>query len=205
MTYQWWHRKDVVSGFRLRVKLQRTVAAALVCLTLAGQIAAAQSLGDIAQREAERRKQTTSGRVYTNADLAPVDASAPSPPAPVSIDAAPLPGPETPAALAAKPSDNPGAEPVIVKPREKRDEQYWRTLARDLRSRVAKVNAERATQEARIAEIDAGPQTPTAVREREVISVTLTRLRRDAGSHAQELTRFMTRAQLAKVPEEWIR
>lgn len=198
MTHPWWRRKHVVSGFG------PTVVAALLSLAFEGQIAAAQSLGDVAQREAERRKQTTSGRVYTNADLAPVDASTPSP-VPMAAEVPPGPAPETPPAPAAEPTDNPGIEPVIVKPREKRDEQYWRTLARDLRGRVAKGNANIAAQEARLAEIDAGPQTPTAVREREVISGTVSRLQRDVRFLSEELRRFVTRAQLAKVSEDWIR
>jgi len=192
----------VVSGF------SRTVAAALLFLTAAVQIAAAQSLGDVARREAERRKQAASGRVYTNGDLAPVDPPAPSA-APIPVEAATGSGGDTPNTPAptqeAQPANNGGGEPVIVKGREKRDEQYWRALARDVRGRLAKATADVAARDARLAEIDAGPQTPTTVREREVISATLSRLQRDARSHSEELTRFMTRAQLAKVPEDWIR
>jgi hypothetical protein len=62
-----------------------------------------------------------------------------------------------------------------------------------------------AAQEARLAELDAGQQTPTAVREREVVTETLSRAQRDARSLTDELTRFLTRAQMAKVPDEWIR
>lgn len=193
----------VVSG------LSRTVAAALLLLTAAGQIAA-QSLGDVARREAERRKQATSGgRVYTNGDLAPVDPSAPPAAAPIPVEAAPGSGGETPATPAptqeARPANNGGVESVIVKGREKRDEQYWRTSARDVKGRLAKVNAGVAAQQARLAEIDAGPQTPTTVREREVISTTLVRLQRDAGFQTEELTRFVTRAQMAKIPDAWFR
>ena len=43
------------------------------------------------------------------------------------------------------------------------------------------------------------------VREREVVNASLARLRRDARSHSEELTRFLTRAQMANVKEEWIR
>ena len=61
-----------------------------------------------------------------------------------------------------------------------------------------------AAQEARLAEIDGGEQTPTRLREREVVTESLTRAQRDARSLTEELTRFMTRAQMAKVPDEWI-
>ena len=203
----------VVSGFSLRVKyvvsgFSRTVATSFFVLALGGQVASAQSLGDVARREAERRKQTPAGRVYTNTDLAPVDVPAPSP-APVPVEAATgigTPTPDTPApGQEAQPEHDPGIEPIIVKASVKRDEQYWRSLARDLKARMAKVNANVATQEARLAGIDAGPQTPTAVREREVVSATLTRLQKDALATREGLTWLTTRAQLAKVPEEWIR
>ena len=164
------------------------------------QVAPAQSLGDYARREAERRTQFTAGRVYTNTDLAPVDAPAPSP-APVPVEAATGSGAAAPATPApgeeVQPPNNGGIEPVIVKAREKRDEQYWRTLVRDLRGRVTGVNANITARETRLAEIDAGPQTPTTVREREIISATVTGPERDA--------RFLTRARIAAVPEEWIR
>lgn len=187
-----------------------SVYAGLFFLIVGGQVTAAQ-LGDVAQREAERRKQAATGKVYTNGDLAPVDESAPAPvsvptgAAPVAAAADPAPSPETPAPKPApKMTDNPGYEPVLVAGREKRDEEYWRKMARDLRGRVAQANAGVAAQQARLAELEAGPQTPTAVREREVISASLARIQRDAGANAQELARFISRAQLAKVPGEWI-
>ena len=56
----------------------RAVGTLILALTLNGQVAPAQSLGDIARRETERRAQITTGRVYTNADLPPADALAPA-------------------------------------------------------------------------------------------------------------------------------
>ena len=109
-----------------------------------------------------------------------------------------------PATSQAPPGDNHGKEPVIVKGREKRDEQYWRKLIKDLRARLENANASVAAQQARLAEIDGGEQTPTRVREREVVTESLTRAQRDARALSEELTRFLTRAQMAKVPDEWI-
>lgn len=195
-------RRSVVFAHRLRVKLPRIGAAALLSVIVSVH-ATADQLGSVAQREAERRKQTASGRAYTNADLTPVDTSAPQTPGPT--EAAPVPVPEASAVTpAAKPTDNPGKEPILVQGREKRDEQYWRALARDVRTRLAKLNAEVAAHEARIAQIDAGPQTPTAVREREVIAGTLIDLWKDAKLVSDGLARFLTRARLANIPEAWI-
>jgi hypothetical protein len=167
----------------------------------------AQSLADVARREAERRQQVPSGKVYTDGDLAPVDAATPSPQAPAPQSAAS--GAETttdpqPSASEAPPGNNPGKEPVMVKAREKRDEQYWRKLVRDLTARIGKANADVAAQEARLAEIDGGEQTPTRLSEREAVTESLNRSQRDARSLSEQLTRFRTRAQIEKVPAEWI-
>ena len=185
------------------------LSSAVTVVLLAGHATAgsAQSLADVARREAERRQQVTSGKVYTDGDLAPVDGATPPPQTP--IQPSPTSDGETPdtqpSSSQAPPGNNPGKEPVMVKAREKRDEQYWRKLMKDLRARVEKANASVAAQEARLAEIDGGEQTPTRVREREIVTESLTRAQRDARSLTDELTRFITRAQIAKVPDEWIR
>jgi hypothetical protein len=189
--------------------IMRPVLLAATVGLLAGDVTpgSAQSLGDVARREAERRQQVTPGKAYTDGDLAPVDAAAPPPHAP--IQQSPASGGETPDAQPpssqAAPGNNPGKEPVIAKGREKRDEQYWRKLMPELRGRVAKANTEVAAQEARLAEIDGGEQTAARLREREVVTESLSRAQRDARSLTEELTRFLTRAQMAKVPDEWIR
>lgn len=183
-----------------------SAAAAVVLLAAHATASSAQSLADVARREAERRQQVPSGKVYTDGDLAPVDDAAPPPqtsiqPSSASGDAAPD---AQPPSSQAPPGNNPGKEPVIAKAREKRDEQYWRKLIKDLRARVEKANANVTAQKARLAEIDGGEQNPTRVREREVVTESLTRAERDARSLSEELTRFLTRAQMAKVPDEWL-
>ena len=194
----------------LDLLIRSGLRAAVAVVLLAGHATsgAAQSLADVARREAERRQQVPSGRVYTDGDLEPVDTA--STPGPQTSAAPPSPsGGETadtqPATSQAPPVDNLGKEPVIVKGREKRDEQYWRKLMKDLRARVERANANVAAQEARLAEIDGGEQTPTRVRERDVVTESLTRAQRDARSLTEELARFTTRARMAKVPDEWIR
>ena len=189
--------------------IRSVLSAAVAVVLLAGHATSgsAQSLADVARREAERRQQVTSGKAYTDGDLAPVDAATPPPQTPIqqsSASSGETPDTQSPSSQA-PPGNNPGKEPVMAKGREKRDEQYWRKLIGDLRARVEKANANVAAQEARLAEIDGGEQTPTRVREREVVTETLSRAQRDARSLTEELTRFMTRAQMAKVPDEWIR
>ena len=181
-------------------------AAAVVVVLGHATDASAQSLADVARREAERRQQVTSGKVYTDGDLGPADAAAPPPQAPA------LPSPASsgetsgaqPSSSQPPPGNNPGRESVIVQGREKRDEQYWRKLMKDLRGRLDRANANVAAQEARLAEIDGGEQTPTRMSEREAVTESLTRAQRDARSLSEELTRFRTRAQMEKVPAEWL-
>jgi len=188
--------------------ITRIVLLHAAVVLLAGDVSSssAQSLGDVARREAERREQVSSGKVYTNGDLAPVDAAAaPGPQTPVEPAPGVKPSEPPPATSPVPPGDSSGKEPVLIKGREKRDEQYWRTQIQAVRVKVQKANVEVRAQETRLAELDGGPQTPTSLREREVVAASLVRAQRDARFIGEELTRWVTRAQMAKVPEESIR
>jgi hypothetical protein len=104
--------------------LLRPAVTAVALLLMSSGFSPAQSLAEIARKEAERRKAIkTPGRVYTNADLKRYpEAEKPSPAAPEAAQA------ETPVPA-------PPAEPVEA---ERRDEAYWReriTRARDELSR----------------------------------------------------------------------
>jgi hypothetical protein len=179
----------------------------LFLLTIHVQAPSAQSLGEVARRETERRTRVAVGRVYTNEDLAPDAASLPSP-APVAAEAvrpgASAPGTPTADEEAERLAKQPGARISVEAPKEQ-DEQYWRSKAEDLRGRLAKATAGIATAQARLSEIDAAPQTPTAIREREVIAATRSRLQRDANALSEGLARFRTQAVAAGVPLAWTR
>ena len=186
------------------------VSVALLILTCNTNVVSAQSLGDVARREAERRTQVTSGRVYTNADLVAID----SPPAPLAPEAG---APATATATASDDSDEgvpapvteeaaaDEAAPTIVEAREKRDEQYWRARARDLRGRLARTNTDMVGTEARLGDIDAGPQTPARAREREVIAKALARLQSEVRFRLEDLTGFEALARANNVPADWTR
>lgn len=152
----------------------------------------AQSLADVATREAERRGHTSSGRVYTNDDLVPVANTTPPP----TLPAAPLPG-ESPAAASALPGvaspDKTGGTSSAQEPLkapEKRDEQYWRTRARELRGQLAKVEADMTAVEAQLAALAQAPQTPGTLREREVVAAALSRLQDSVRYRRDELVKF---------------
>ena len=178
-----------------------------VLLAVHVQVASAQSLGEIARRETERRTRVTAGRVYTNENLA-LDAASAALPAQVATETTEpsVSVPTTPAAddEAARLAAQPGASISVEAPKEQ-DEQYWRSKAQDLRERLAKATAGTATAQARLSEIDAAPQTPTAIREREVIAATLDRLQRDADALTEGFARFRRQAVAAGVPAAWTR
>lgn len=177
-------------------------------LTLAAQVVSAQSLADVARREEERRKQVKSGRVLTNADLGPVDSAPPQTPRTPSSTAAPAEDTATPAG-ASGPDEKAGAPDAESatpgKPREKRDEQYWRNRARDLRERLAKANSDVVGAESRLTEMDATPASPQAARERDVMAAALAKLQAEAQARLAELTRFEAFAQAQKIPPDWTR
>jgi len=177
-------------------------AAAVIVLVVTGaRSASPQSLADLARRDEERRKQATpSGRVYTNDSLGAVDAPAAPPAEPAATTAAPTPGLEV--------AKDPSTAQTSVKPptaaREKRDEQYWRKLFTDLRARVAGANADLDAERARL-EAFRGDESPTGVRQREVLAASIGRLENGVRIQTEELTRYLTRATREKIPEEWTR
>jgi len=182
-------------------------AAVLLASTLHVSAAAAQSLGDIARAEAERRKQVTSGRSFTNDDLS-AEARAegqavPQQPAPVSTPAAPKSdstgGVQVQEDSAAGVVNQSGTEA-----RPKRDEQYWRARAKEIRDRQAKLQADIADAEQRLEALDAGPQTPLTARERQLTATALERLRADARLADQAMTQLKTMAAATKIPLGWI-
>lgn len=197
----------------------RTVAvAALLVAAFDARITWSQSLGDVARREQERRTQVTSGRVYTNEDLAKVE---PSPSAPAQPATAPEPSQSAPAQEPAARETAPRTDAsgfiaeedratgkVNMKSatpaRPKRDEQYWRTRAKNMRELLAKVYADIAAAEARLKALDAAPQTPATAREREVLNARLTELRADVRLRNDDVAQLRTLAEGAKIPLEWI-
>ena len=114
------------------------------------------------------------------------------------LDLAPA-GPE---AGEAKPGDAAGAP---IKAREKRPEQYWRTRARDLQTRLDRVVADAAVLASRLQALAAGPETPAVLQERTVTASALNRRRGDETALRAEIAAFEARAASENVPADWIR
>ncbi|HSL20048.1 MAG TPA: hypothetical protein VK886_00835 [Vicinamibacterales bacterium] len=109
--------------------LARFTIVAVAALACGVSAVSAQSLGDVAKKEEQRRKATkASGKVYTNKDLGPAPAS-PLPPASQTAG----PGGATDPAAAKAAEAQPGSEQAADDPAK--TEQYWR-------DRVEKTQAE---------------------------------------------------------------
>ena len=184
-----------------------TRSAALVAMLLIGNFAvesSAQSLGELARREEERRRQTTAGKQYSNADLPATDSAT------VPAVVPPDPGPATTAAAptTSAPANGPGADADApsARGREKRDEKYWRARARELRGHVERTQAQIGLVQERLAELEARAATsPDARRESQVTGTHLRKLRQNLQSFAEEVERFEQRARADRVPADWIK
>jgi hypothetical protein len=183
------------------VKRASIVAVALIAAVCSDHIAA-QSLGELGRREDARRKQAGRGKVLTDADL-------PSQPKPASAVPIPATAPPKPAAVpagtpAGSASGQPTTEakpPELVDVKDPRDETYWRAGARDLNQRMQRIRTDIAVVEQRLAQLEGGSG---AAREYDVTKDALAKLRQDLQFFSDERQRFEQKAQLSKVPLEWL-
>ena len=185
----------------------------------------AQSLGEVAVQEAQRRKRVTPGKHYTNDDLRPdslpgafvseqrTESEVPTAEATlVEAEVAPadvLPDPDSDLPDGwSPPSPVALGEAGVPRGREKRDETYWRTQARQLRGRVGRIGENISALEGRLADLDAellAGASPAVRRERDVTARSLESLRQDLRFVTEELERFEQRARSSNVPPAWIR
>ena len=196
--------------------LPKTLLTAALILLGIVSTAQPQSLGDVARREAERRKDAsrTPGRVYTNENLGPVEPTASTPLQLAPTDSA---GPaEEPKEVTAEPAstgptvmeEDPDTHKVNIRTtaprREKRDEPYWRGRAKDVRDRLAKATADLTAAQSSLAALDSGPKTPATARERSVVSAAVERLQSEVRYRQQDVTKMQMHAEMNKVPSAWI-
>jgi hypothetical protein len=201
----------------IRLRLSRALlATGCVTLLVSAVPAYPQSLGDVARREAERRKELarTAGRVYTNEDLGAVEA--PLTLAQPSQAESAIPTQEQGEASGEPTNTGPTVmeeDPVTHKinvrtaapAREKRTEPYWRGRAKELRGRLAKSSADLAAAQSGLSALEGGPQTPATVRERAVAAAMVERLQEEVRSQQLDVTKLQMQAEMNKVPAEWIR
>lgn len=193
-----------------RRRMALAAAGAVVLFAAGAMPTFAQSLGEVARREAERRKQPAASRVYTNDDLPTIDPPTPVPPPPVPAVAGAPPAAtvsstsgEADAAAGGATADAPAKAPP--KAREKRDEAYWRARATDVRARLERATRDLEGTQARLTAMDSGPQTPATARERAIVAEAVGRLQSDVRFLTDEVSQLNAHASTQKIPAEWIR
>ncbi len=190
----------------MRVRTLTTVAGILL-LAGAARTASAQSLADVAKKEAERRK-TVKGpaKVYTDKDLKPVPppSASPSPAAPEAA-ARPSEPPADKDKKDAKPGE-PGAAP------EAKNAEYWRKRMTELQAQLDRdqtyLDAVQSRINALTAEFvnrDDPAQRAVIERERTRNLGELDRLRKAIETDRKAISDFEEDARRAGVPPGWLR
>lgn len=199
-------------------RLVGILAGALVVLAAAHL--GAQSLGDVAKKEQERRQQVnSSGKVYTNKDLGPVPpSSAPPPPAGGTADSGAAKDPDKAKdsdkakddkAADAKPAD---AKPAEKDPGARKDQAYWsgrmkgaldaidrdQTLADAMQSRINALTADFVNR-------DDPAQRAIIERDRQRALAELDRLKKQIIADRKAVTELEDEARRAGVPPGWLR
>lgn len=172
-------------------------AAALLALGVSVTLVEAQSLAEVARREAERRKAIkTTPKVYTNKDLG---SASYRPPTPVSA-----PDPATAA-------QTPPAE-ARTPPEEVKDEKYWRQRITQARENLARAEILRAALESRINALqtdfvnrDDPAQQAVIAQDRQKAMNEMTRTTADIERLKKEITDIQEEARKAGAPPGWVR
>ncbi len=188
------------------------IAAALLALAVP---VSAQTLGELAKREAERRKTApAAAKTYTNEDLKKL------PPAAGEGAAKPADAAKAAEALKAldpsKPADN--AKPTEIKPDAKpageaaRDEKYWRDRITAVREDIRRNEAFRAALQTQInalstdfANRDDPAQRAKIADDRQKALAEMGRLTLDIDKATKQIAEIEEEARKAGVPPGWIR
>lgn len=179
------------------------VLGGMALLLVLGRGAAAQSLGDVARQEEERRKQLKdSGKVYTNKDLSPAPPVS-VPPGSSAQPAGSTAAPGGDAAPPAKPDD---------KPQEKKDEAYWRGRMKQLRTALDRDKTYADALQTRINSLYTDFVNRDDPAQREVIAANrqkaideLERLKTSNAQTEKAIADLEEEARRASVPPGWLR
>jgi hypothetical protein len=177
----------------------------LVGVVLASQLAAAQSLGEVARKEEARRKTIkTPGRLYTNDDLRRF---------PVSTEPAPPP----PAPAAAEPAAKPDKAGAPEKGEDTdltvdRGEAFWRKRMGDVRDQLERNKKALDTLQSRMDVLtqdfyarEDGPERAAVWAQRAKVVEDFDRIQKDNAELERAIVRIQEEARRANVPPGWIR
>ena len=188
----------------------------LAAVTLAGTVASAQGLADVARKEEERRKalgkpatKQGQGKVYTNDNLnpdftEPVIPATPATPAGAAAGGTKAAGASdkaTPAAgdPASTGGENTGGNPNIKKVDiNDRGEKYWRDKTNTIRTAIENAQKEVSGFELRLQSLSGDPA------EQKVTQQLLTAARANVASLQGEWDNFQAVAKSANIPAAWV-
>lgn len=195
------------------------IAAGILSSLLVGSAVLSAQLGDVAKKEAERRKTVAaSGKTYTNDNIKPApepssapassaekpgSESAPAPPASSSSSAAPA----APGAKA-DPADAKKADPAVAK----KDEAAWRDRIKAAREALDRANAFADALQSKINALntdfvnrDDPVQRSRVAADREKALADMGRLKKEIEQHTKTIASIQDEARRAGVPAGWVR
>jgi hypothetical protein len=187
------------------------IAIAIALGVSAASAAAGQAptLGDVAKKEADRRKaQPSTGKVYTNKDLPPSAQK----PAAAATPAAEAPAPADPVAAATGQKADEGKAPGEKPQGDQKDQAYWKgrmTAAREelrraemfaeaLQTRINTLNQDFSSRDNPAQRSRIGADRTEALNE-------LTRVKLDVGRAKKQVADIEEEARKAGVPPGWLR
>ena len=202
------------------MRLTAVLAGAVLAFAATAAAGSAQTLGDVARQEAERRKTIKStAKVITNEslrrELPPVgtpSAQAPATPAPPSAPAGGAPA--TPGAAGAAASPPPPAAPPAAQAAAAapNDEASWRKRMTDARDALSRAQIFAEALQSRINALstdfvnrDDPAQRNAIAAERQKALAELDRVKQDIQTHQKAIAAVQDEARKAGVPAGWVR
>jgi hypothetical protein len=186
------------------------LAAVMSCLLAGGTVVSAQ-LGDIARKEAERRKTVKGGKTYTNDSVKP-DPTPTS--APVSSGASSRETPTESPAASSEPAAKPATPPqVSADPAQRKaDEAQWRekikgareslerakTLADALQSKINALNTDFVNR-------DDPAQRAKIAQDRDKAVADMAQANKEIEQHTKAIAKIQEDARRAGAPAGWLR
>jgi hypothetical protein len=199
--------------FRLR-SAGPFVATALLAVVCVG-VASAQSLGELARKEEERRKAIkTPGKLYTNESLRPEAGGAatgtPSAATPASASGTPATPPSPSGTQPTPPAQAPPAE--AESPEAGKDEAYWRQRMQTARDTLQRARMFADALQSRInalstdfAARDDPAQRDVIGTDRQKALAELDRVKQEIDQHTKTIASIQDEARRAGVPPGWLR
>jgi len=186
--------------------------AALVFIGVAN-VAAAQSLGDVAKKEEQRRKTVKSGKVYTNDELK--RDPTPSVPASASTGTTSTPGASsTPAPAPASSGNNAGKDDSANKDgsADKSDEKTWRRRITNARESLQRSQAFADALQSQLNALstdfvnrDDPIQRQQIAKQRDGVVAELDRVKKEVAAQTKAISDIQEEARRANVPAGWVR